>query len=211
MLSRLFLRDVPLPKDLYPEHVFKALQKTQDFFKLINEKTGIHLSAIIQTNNFSGVISNVFTKMLNDVSPYKSFHDQRYPDLKHQKLGIGLEVKASINQMKGGEGHNGHSGWHIVVCYKILEDYSIEFTQVEIADLVGYEKPGSDWKYLGSKRNNNESQRTETYITNDIGTAKLRDGTLYLNTDLVEISSSLQKAREKVDLPIPEYSIFFRK
>lgn len=208
MLDKSFLRKVPMPKELTSQHVFKALEKTQEFFELINEKTGIHLSSIIQMNNFSGVISNVFTKMLNDVSPYKSYHDQRYPDLKHQTLGIGLEVKASNKPMKGGEGHNGHSGWHIIVCYTILDNYSIEFTQVEIADLVGYEKDGSDWKYLGSKRNNNESQRTETYITNDVGTAKLRDGTLYLNPEFVTISSSLQKAREKVSLPVPSYSIF---
>lgn len=210
MLCRAYLRNVPLPEELNNESIFLALKKTQDFFTLIRENTGIVLSTIIQSNNFSGVVSNVFTKMLNETSPYKSYHDQRYPDLMHELWPIGLEVKASNKPMKGGEGHNGHSGWHIVVCYTILEDGDIEFIQVEIAELIGYEYRNSDWKYQGSQRNSNNSQRTETYITTDVGTAKLRDGTVYLNPDYVKISSSRLRIRESISdiLPIPPYSPF---
>lgn len=211
MLSRRYLRSVPLPKDLTYENIYIALQETEGFFSLIRERTGINLSRIIQANNFSGVVSNVFTKMLSDSSIYHSYHDQRYPDLLHETLEIGLEVKASNKPMKGGEGHNGHSGWHIVVCYAILENGDIEFTQVEIANLIGYEQPNSDWKYQGSQRNENESQRTETYVTTNIGTAKLRDGTVYLNPNYVTISRSLQKNRDKLGygLPIPNFSPFY--
>lgn len=84
MLSRAYLRDVPLPEDLTKEQILEALESTQDFFRLIRTSSGIILSEIIQANNFSGVVSNVFTKKLNDVSPYKSYHDQRYPDLMHE-------------------------------------------------------------------------------------------------------------------------------
>lgn len=210
MLSRAYLRDVPLPEDLTKEQILEALESTQDFFRLIRTSSGIILSEIIQANNFSGVVSNVFTKKLNDVSSYKSYHDQRYPDLMHETRNIGLEVKASNKPLKGGEGHNGHSGWHIVVCYQILDNGDIEFVHVEIADLVGYELPNADWKYQGSKRNENNSQRTETYITTNVGTAKLRDGSVYLNPEYVNITTSLKRNRESIEneLPIPPFSPF---
>lgn len=210
MLSRAYLRDVPLPEDLTKEQILEALESTQDFFRLIRTSSGIILSEIIQANNFSGVVSNVFTKKLNDVSPYKSYHDQRYPDLMHETRNIGLEVKASNKPLKGGEGHNGHSGWHIVVCYQILDNGDIEFVHVEIADLVGYELPNADWKYQGSIRNENNSQRTETYITTNVGTAKLRDGSVYLNPEYVNITTSLKRNRESIEneLPIPPFSPF---
>ncbi len=159
---------------------------------------------------FSGIVSNVFTKKLNDASVYKFYSAQKYPDLMHPKGGVGLEVKASNKPLKGGEGYNGHSGWHIIVCYQIFDDGEIEFTQVEIAELVGYECTASDWKYLGSRRNINESQRTETYVTNGVGTAKLRDGSLYLNPEYVKITPALKRYRTKLaaQLPIPFYSPF---
>ena len=129
----------------------------------------------------------------------------------NEERPIGLEVKASNKPMKGGEGHNGHSGWHIVVCFEILDNGDIEFVQVEIAELIGFEYLDSDWKYQGSSRNENNSQRTETYITTNIGTAKLRDGTLYLNSDRVPISLRLKKSRENLSdsLPIPRFSPFY--
>ena len=206
-----YMRNVPLPDDLSNEDIFEAMEKTEAFFSFIRERTGINLSEIIQANNFSGVVSNVFTKMLSDVSVYHSYHDQRYPDLMHAQRPIGLEVKASNKPMKGGEGHNGHSGWHIVVCFDILSNGDIEFSQVEIANLIGYEHPDSDWKYQGSRRNDNNSQRTETYTTTDIGTAKLRDGTVYLHPRRAPITSFRQRNREKLSdrLPIPSFSPFY--
>ncbi len=210
MLSRKYLRNVPLPEDLSNEDIFVALDNTQGFFTLIRERTGINLSAIIQANNFSGIVSNVFTKMLSDSSVYHSFHDQRYPDLMHGDKPIGLEVKASNKPMKGGEGHNGHSGWHVVVCFEVLENGDIEFSQVEIADLIGYECADSDWKYQGSQRNDNDSQRTETYITTNVGTAKLRDGSVYLNPHFVRITPALIRNRMRLQdmLPLQAFSPF---
>lgn len=212
MLNKNFLRNVPLPPELTQDAIFDAMQKTQAFFTLIREKTRINLSQIIQSNNFSGVVSNVFTQHLNETSPYKTFQDQRYPDLKHEKNGIGLEVKAANKPMKGGEGHNGHSGWHIIVCFETLENGDIEFIQVEIADLIGFESKKSDWVYQGSKRNDNDSQRTETYITTAVGTAKLRDGSVYLNFEKYKISKQMIAARRKIaELPIPTFSPFLHK
>lgn len=152
----------------------------------------------------------MFTKELSDVSAYHSYHDQRYPDLMHESRPIGLEVKAANRPMKGGEGHNGHSGWHIVVCYRPLEDGSIEFVQVEVARLIGFECPDSDWKYVGSQRNSRGSQRTETYVTTNVGTAKLRDGTVYLNPHYAAVTPGLWRTRRSLAalLPIPPFSPF---
>ena len=210
MLSTKYLRNVPLPTGLFNDDIFNFLQATQEFFKMIRENAGINLSSLIQANNFSGMVSNVFTKKLSDVSIYRHNNERSYPDLVHEIESVGLEIKATKKPFKGGEGHNGHSGRHIVTCYEIFDNGDIEFIQVEIADLIGYECPNSDWKYLGSQRNSNNSQRTETYVTNNIGNAKLRDGTAYLNTDEIKITSQMQKNREKLSfvLPIPKYSPF---
>lgn len=64
MLNRRYLRDVPLPEDLTSEDIFLALQNTQNFFTMIRENASINLSTIIQANNFSGIVSNVFTKKI---------------------------------------------------------------------------------------------------------------------------------------------------
>ena len=177
---------------------------------MIRENTGINLSSLVQSNNFSGIVSNVFTKKLNDFSVYHLNSERSYPDLIHETESIGLEIKATKKPFKGGEGHNGHSGWHIVICYKLFDNGDIEFIQVEVANLIGYEHKNSDWKYLGSQRNSNNSQRTETYVTNNAGTAKLRDGTAYFNFDEIKITSQMKRAREKLSdvLPIPKHSPF---
>lgn len=47
MLSRAYLRDVPLPEDLTKEQILEALESTQDFFRLIRTSSGIILSEII--------------------------------------------------------------------------------------------------------------------------------------------------------------------
>lgn len=213
MLDKAHLRNVPLPEDLSNDDIFSALRETQEVFEKIRQDAGIDLSSTIQANNFSGLVSNIFTQKLGSVSIYRPYHDQRYPDLMHQSKEIGLEVKASNKPMKGGEGHNGHSGWHIVVCFTVLEGGGIDFTQVEIANLTGYECADSDWHYLGSKRNSHNSQRTETYVTTNIGTAKLRDGTVYLHPEYVQITGAMVRNRVKLAslLPIPEYSPFKEK
>ena len=215
MLDRRYLRrNVPLPEDLSPDEIFNAMKATQDFFVMIRERASINLSEIIQANNFSGIVSNVFTKMLSDRTPYHLYSEQRYPDLMHVSRNIGLEVKASNKALKGGEGHNGHSGWHIVVCYTIMSNGDIEFIQAEIANLIGFEdNVHSDWKYQRSQRNSNNSQRTETYITTSVGTAKLRDGSLYLNSEEIEITGNMISKRYSLQeqLPVPSFSPFFRR
>ena len=62
-----------------------------------------------------------------------------------------------------------------------------------------------DWKYVGSKVNaDTGSRRTETYNTTLIGTTKLRDGSVFLDPDVIQFKRWKQG---RVGL-VPPYSIF---
>lgn len=213
---RFFIKHAPLPMGLTIKHLEKALNETQAVIRLINatlmQVTGRPLSAYIQRNNFSGIVSNILCDSLSHFTPYKHNHDQRYPDLIHVATGgckVGLEVKSTIKPGKGGESHNGHSGWHVIACFLLDESTGdIEFVHIMFADLVGHGKEGADWKYVGNNVNEDTgSQRTETYTTTPAGTAKLRHGSVYLNTEKIPIG----RWRTDKAIPIPPYSPFQKK
>lgn len=204
-------RRVPLPQGLTTDHLCQAMDYTVSLIAAINrdmrEGIGQPLLSFIQANNFSGIVSNVLTNGLDKFSPFKHNHDQRYPDLKNTN-GIGLEMKAANHAGKGGESHNGHGGWHLVACFQLDKPSgNIQFVQIELAELVSFHNaPEEDWHYCGSKRNEEGSQRTETYYTTNRGTWKLRDGSLYLDTERVDISRWRRQGTK-----IPDYSPFFGK
>lgn len=210
---KFFIKGVPLPDKLTVQHLEKALNETQGVIRMINatlmQVASRPLSAYIQRNNFSGIVSNILCDSFSRFTPYKHNHHQRYPDLVNtisQHKSIGLEVKSTIKPGKGGESHNGHSGWHVIACFA-LDDKNgdIEFVHVMFADFIGHGKPNADWKYVGSSVNvETGSQRTETYTTTPSGTAKLRHGTAYLNTDRV----SIQRWRTDQSVIIPPHSPF---
>jgi hypothetical protein len=117
-----------------------------------------------------------------------------------------LEIKATVQIGKGGESHNGHSGWHTVICFEVTET-GIEFLHVMFAILNGHNTHDPDWKYVGSKVNDQTgSRRTETYNTNLYGTTKLRDGSVFLNPGKI----SFTRWRQDRLGDTPNYSIFFR-
>jgi transcriptional regulator with XRE-family HTH domain len=212
--SAYFYPDVPLPEGLMLTHLEAAMNQTQSIFNLINRnmllEVGRPLRDFIQGNNFSGLVSNIFSDAIDASSPYKHNHDQRYPDLINKTAdsgnGLGLEVKATINVGKGGESHNGHSGWHTVICYEIT-DSGIEFIHVMVAVLNGHKDIDPDWQYLGSRENSETgSRRTETYTTVLKGTTKLRDGTVFLDPGKV----NFRRWRQERSGPIPPWSIFAR-
>ena len=150
------------------------------------------LPSYIQANNFSGIVSNILTDSFDRLTPYKHNRADRYPDLICTDLNpsVGLEVKSTIQVGKGGESHNGHSGWHLVVCFK-LDSISgdILFLHAMFAELKGYQHPDSDWAYVGSRVNKKTgSQRTETYNTTPAGKSKLRAGTVYMDTAHINTS-----------------------
>jgi transcriptional regulator with XRE-family HTH domain len=202
-----FIPGATLPPVLTQAHIQAALNETHKIMRLVNaallKSVERPLSAYIQGNNFSGIVSNILTDSFSRFTPYKHHHGQRYPDLicrsANGDLVGGLEVKSTIQQGKGGESHNGHSGWHVIACFSIDKDNGdIQFIHVMLADLVGVGKRRADWKYVGSKVNRKTgSQRTETYNTTSRGTAKLRHGTVYLDRSVVDIS------RWRTDLSVP--------
>lgn len=210
-----FRSKVPLPPGLKIAHLEAAMNATQSIVASINTNllaTGAKpLPEYIQGNNFSGLVSNIFCDALNDHSPYKHNSDQAYPDLINPQVKLsgkpaGLEVKSTIQIGKGGESHNGHSGWHCIACFAIApETGSIRFLHVMFAVLNGHNHAQPDWVYVGSKVNaTTGSRRTETYNTTLIGTTKLRDGSAYLDPTAIEFKRWRQERRG----PKPAYSIF---
>lgn len=211
---RYFRPGVPLPKGLTREHIEVAANQTQLIVHRINRQlhleTGRYLQQYIQGNNFSGLVSNLFCDALEAVSPYKHNSFQRYPDLINPEAnrgqGEGLEIKATINVGKGGEGHNGHGGWHAIVCYAIDDRGDVRFLHIMVACLQGHTSATPDWRYQKSVVNPaTGSQRTETYATTLTGTTKLRDGSVYFDTSKVKFSRWRQA---RGDNAIPRWSIF---
>lgn len=203
-----FRKSVPLPGALSYVDLAVAMDRTQAIFHYINknmlEEVGRPLHQLIQGNNFRGLVSNVFSDALNQSTCFKHNHHQKYPDLICSSTNVGLEVKATIQVGKGGESHNGHSGWHTVVCFEIT-DTGIEFLHVMFAVLNGHNMTDPDWKYVGSKVNEETgSRRTETYNTNLQGLTKLRDGSAFLNPKKISFSRWRQRRSEAV----PSFSIF---
>ncbi|HOW76236.1 MAG TPA: helix-turn-helix domain-containing protein [Candidatus Competibacteraceae bacterium] len=207
-----FCPDVPLPEGLTLAQLEAAMNQTQSIFNLINRNMLLEvkrpLRDFIQGNNFSGLVSNIFSDAMDANSSYKHNHDQRYPDLINKMAdnsnGMGLEVKATISVGKGGESHNGHSGWHTVVCYEIT-DAGIQFIHVMFAVLNGHKDIDPDWQYLGSRENSETgSRRTETYTTVLKGTTKLRDGTVFLDPAKV----NFKRWRQERYGAVPPWSIF---
>lgn len=211
--KKFFRPQVPLPEGLTASHIEDAVNLTQSIIHRINRNMAIEvgqsLQSLIQGNNFSGLVSNILSNSIDSCSPYKHNHDQRYPDLINKRankgLGEGLEVKTTINIGKGGESHNGHSGWHVIACYNFLPDGDIQFVHIMFAKLNGHQHASPDWSYLGSRVNKDTgSRRTETYTTTLAGTTKLRDGSVYLDRDKVVFS----RWRQARDGSIPPWSIF---
>ena len=123
-----FRSAVPLPPGLKLLHLEQAMNAAQRIIATINSNLlsngGKALYDYIQGNNFSGLVSNIFCDSLHDHSAYKHNSHQAYPDLVNAHVieegkPAGLEVKSTIQAGKGGESHNGHSGWHMVACYRI--------------------------------------------------------------------------------------------
>jgi len=206
---------VPLPPGMNISHLEAAMNATQSIVARINANllaSGAKpLPEYIQGNNFSGLVSNVFCDALNDHSPYKHNSDQAYPDLinpavKKSGKPAGLEVKSTIQIGKGGESHNGHSGWHLIACFQIeAQTGNVRFIHLMFAVLNGHNQPEPDWTYVGSKVNaTTGSRRTETYNTTLAGTTKLRDGSVFLDPTVV----AFKRWRQKRKGATPSYSIF---
>jgi transcriptional regulator with XRE-family HTH domain len=211
----LFRPKVPLPPGMKVSHLEGAMNATQSIVARINANllaSGAKpLPEYIQENNFSVLVSNVLCDALHDHSPYKHNSHQAYPDLinpsvKERGKAAGLEIKSTVQIGKGGESHNGHSGWHLIACFMTEpQTGNIRFIHLMFSVLNGHNHPEPDWTYVGSKVNKTTgSRRTETYNTTLIGTTKLRDGSVFLDPSVVAFKRWRQQRRG----PVPFYSIF---
>ena len=210
-----FRPQVPLPPGMKLTHLEAAINATQSIVSGINANLvsagAKPLPKYIQGNNFCGLVSNMLCDALNDHSPYKHNSHQAYPDLLNRAAKVagkpaGLEVKSTIQIRKGGESHNGRSGWHLIACFQIeAKTGNIRFIHLMFAVLNGHNHAEPDWTYVGSRENaDTGSRRTETYNTTLIGTTKLRDGSAFLDPTAVDFKRWRQQRRG----PIPSYSIF---
>jgi transcriptional regulator with XRE-family HTH domain len=213
--SDYFRTDVPLPEGLSAKQIEEAANQTQLIIFRISRHLRLEiqkpLHQFIQGNNFSGLISNILCDAIDHHSPFKHNSSQRYPDLMNPSAlrgkGIGLEVKTTIQVGKGGESHNGHDGWHLVACYELIKETGdIRFVHLMFAFLHGHQSKTPDWKYVGSRINQETgSRRTETFNTTATGTTKLRDGSIYLDPTRVSFKRWRQQREGK---PPPPWSIF---
>ena len=215
-INRAFFRpQVPLPPGMKIDHLAAAIEATQSIVASINANLtasgGKPLVEYIQGNNFSGLVSNMLCDALHDHSPYKHNSDQAYPDLINPKSTMtgkpaGLEVKSTIQIGKGGESHNGHSGWHLIACFQIdPKTGDIRFIHLMFAVLNAHAHAEPDWTYVGSKVNSTTgSRRTETYNTTLVGTTKLRDGSVFIDPSAVDF----KRWRQSRTKEMPSYSIF---
>lgn len=210
-----FRPQVPLPPGMKLAHLEAAINATQSIVSGINANLltagAKPLPEYIHGNNFSGLVSNMLCDALSDHSPYKHNSHQAYPDLinaakKEAGKPAGLEIKSTIQIGKGGESHNGHSGWHLVACFQIeAKTGNIRFIHLMFAVLNGHNHAEPDWTYVGSKVNaETGSRRTETYNTTLIGTTKLRDGSVFLDPTVIDFKRWRQQRRGSM----PPYSIF---
>lgn len=211
--SEYFRPSVPLPDCLSYSQLEQTLNLTQSVIHRINRNMiaegGVTLQALIQGNNFSGLVSNILANSFDNSSPYKHNHHQRYPDLvcgvANGGRGEGLEIKTTVNIGKGGESHNGHDGWHVIACYNFLDNGDIQFVHVMFAWLNNHRHSSPDWKYVGSVVNEETgSRRTETFNTTAQGNAKLRDGSAYLDPRKVNFS----RWRHDKTRDVPDWSIW---
>jgi len=194
-----FRPQVPLPPGLTIAQLELPMNAVQRILAVTNSNLMSNgakpLFDYIHGNNFSGLVSDIFCDALHEHSPYKHNSHQAYPDLINPDAveggkRVGLEVKSTIRVGKGGESHNGHSGWHMIACYGIdRATCHIKFVHIMCAVLNGHTHPQPDWKYLGSRVNAvTGSRRTETYNTNLIGRTKLRDGSVFVDSTRVNFS-----------------------
>ena len=213
---------VPLPPGVRIAQLQRAIEKAEGAIEIINKSLTDHeflpLINIVQSNNFSAIVSNILSDQVGRFTPYKPRTETKGPDLYSTKVKATLEVKATMKIGKGGEGHNGHGGWHMLGCFDIEPDSgNVRFIHVLMADLIEFGGSDSDWTRQSSTHRGvlgpgGPTGHVETYGTNAKGTAKLRDGTLYRDVDVVPDSRFKRwlapRSRVISRLPIPRYSPF---
>jgi hypothetical protein len=158
---------VPLPRDLDPIHIAKAV----DF---VEREAGELVELYFEQRNvFSAIVGIFGIKALDAVSPYKKHKhpdsaQQRFPDL---SLGgkldpppsLAIESKGSIRPWAI-QSHYDHPGWYVVWRYLVDQTETIKASRLVViwrVDVVFLNK--DDWKYEGSRAGDAGGGRTHTF------------------------------------------------
>jgi hypothetical protein len=193
---------VPLPKDLEPIHIRKAVdfveKQTADLIDLYFE----------QANMFSGIVGIFGVKALDAISPYKrhkhpDIAQQRFPDL---SLGgkpnppphLALESKGSTRPWAI-QSHYDHPGWYIVWRYLVDATKTIKAGRPVViwrVDVVFLEK--EDWKYEGSTASSLGGGRTHTFGLR-LPATKLKDAAAYALPGIVLRNGKPVVAEDQAD------------
>lgn len=158
---------MPLPKDLKPIHIRKAVEYIE---KETAELVDLYLE---QANIFSAIVGIFGVKGLHAVSPYKKHKhpdiaQQRFPDLSlrgkiRPPNEQALESKGST-RLWAIQSHYNHAGWYIVWRYLVDTAESIKqgclvvIWRVDVVFITA-----EDWKYEGSTAQKGKGGRTHTF------------------------------------------------
>ena len=158
---------MPLPKDLKPVHIEKAVGYVE------REAAQLIELYLEQANVFSTIVGIFGIKALHAVSPYKKHKhpdiaQQRFPDLSlggrlHPPSAQAIESKGSSRPWAI-QSHYNHPGWYVVWRYLVDPTQTIKpGSSVVIwrVDVVFLEE--SDWKYEGSRAKEGKGGRTHTF------------------------------------------------
>jgi hypothetical protein len=173
---------MPLPKNLTPLHVAKAVEHIE---REAAELIDLYLE---QANVFSVIVGIFGTKALHAVSPYRKHKhpdvaQQRFPDL---SLGgqlnpppeLALESKGSTRPWAI-QSHYDHAGFYIVWRYLVDATESIKPGHPVViwrVDCVFLRS--EDWKYEGSGAGHGKGGRTHTFAVHNPA-SKLADAAVY--------------------------------
>lgn len=139
-LGGVFDTSVPLPDGLMVDHLESAMITVRKVFEAINNGLSQYgmppINKYIRLNQYSGIISDLLTRILDRISEFKKNPNTVFPDLKNPATGVGIEVKATTRNPWSTVGHNVASGWFLVVEYDIDEKGLPDFRTVWVGELA---------------------------------------------------------------------------
>lgn len=179
---------VPLPRDLNPGMIRRAVDKTE------RDASGLVEVYYEQRNTFSTLVGIFGARALESVSTYeRSPHRYQaqgsFPDLRRRgsrgnppAAGSCLESKGSMRDWPI-QAHYDHSGWYVVWRYLVDESLTISGRPVVIWRVDVVFLKNEDWKYEKSTAGVDGGGRTETFGVIRPAT-RLRGAAAYRRTDI---------------------------
>jgi hypothetical protein len=157
-LNGIFDESVSLPEGLTTSQLEEAMKTVRSIFKAINEGLSKYdmppINELVRLNQYSGMLSDFMTRLLDRLSSFKKLTNTDFPDLRNPSTGVGLEIKATTREPWGTVGHNVARGWFLTIEYELDSEGLPSFKTVWIGELVE-----EDFTWYGRS---SESKRTIT-------------------------------------------------